>query len=103
MSPKELAPLMQDMDVEISNAARGSADLMPAPPVTYGQDLVHASSEIVAETPEKSRLRQQVSDLVDALQCEENKVHMEIHEVKTDAGQKVRELYYKTSRTASNE
>ena len=68
MSPKELAPLMQDMDVEISNAARGSADLMPAPPVTYGQDLVQVSKEIVAEISEKSRLRQPVSDLVEALQ-----------------------------------
>ena len=92
MSPKELAPLMQGMDVEISPAARGSADLIPAPPVTYGQNLVQVSNEIVAETPEKSRLRQQVSDLVYALQCEENKVHMEIHEVKMDAVQKVRQL-----------
>ena len=46
----------------------------------------------MAETPEKSRLRQQVSDLVDALQYEENKVHQAIHEVKMDAGQKVRAL-----------
>ena len=64
---------MQGMDVEISQVARGNADLVPAPPVTYGQDLVQVSNEIVAETPEKSRLRQQVSDLVDALQYEENR------------------------------
>ena len=75
MSPKELAPLLQGMDVEISQSARGTADLLPAPPVNLGPDLVQVSNEIVAETPEKSRLRQQVSDLVDALQYEENKAH----------------------------
>ena len=45
-------------------------------PVIYGQDLVQVSNEIaVAETPEKTQLRKQVSDLVDDLQYEENVVH----------------------------
>ena len=80
------------MDVEISEGARGTTDLVPGPPVTFGQDLVQVPDEITADTPEKSRLRKQVSDLVDALQCEENKVHQEIHEVKVDAGEKVKAL-----------
>ena len=63
------------MDVEISEGARGTTDLVPGPPVMFGQDLVQVPDEITANTPEKSRLRKQVSDLVDALQCEENKVH----------------------------
>ena len=58
--------------------------LNPLVPVAYGQDLVPVQpNEIaVAETPEKTKLRKQVSDLVDALQYEENMVHHEIHEVK---------------------
>ena len=93
MNPKP--QVLQDMDVEISQVARGNAGLLlePPVPVIYGQDLVQISNEIaVAETPEKSKLRKQVSDLVDALQYEENEVHKEIHEVKQDAGQKVRQL-----------
>ena len=92
MSPKELTPSAQDMDLEISQGARGTTDLVPGPPVMFGQDLVQVPDEIVAETPEKSRLRKQVSDLVDALQYEENKVHQEIHTVEVDAGEKVKAL-----------
>ena len=76
MSPKP--QVLQDMYVEISQVARGNADLLLVPPVPviYGQDLVQVSNEIaVTETPDKSKLRKQVSDLVDALQYEENKVH----------------------------
>ena len=87
MSPETF---LTNMDVEISEGARGSTDLVPGPPVMFGQDLVQVPNEITADTPEKSRLRKQVSDLVDALQYEENKVHQEIHEVKVDAGEKVK-------------
>ena len=87
MSPKKF---LTDMDVEINEGARGSTDLVPGPPVMFGQDLVQVRDEITADTPEKSQLRKQVSDLVDALQYEENKVHQEIHEVKVDAGEKVK-------------
>ncbi len=84
------------MDVEISQSARGSNDLAlgPPAPVVYGQDLVQAPAyEIaVAETPDKSRLKKQVSDLVEALNYEENMVHAKIHEVKLDAGTKVRQI-----------
>ena len=93
MSPKALTPL-QDMDVEISDGARGSTDLVPGPPIVLGSDLdlVQVKHEITADIPEKSRFRQLVSDLVDALQYEENKVHQEIHEVKVDAGEKVKAI-----------
>lgn len=93
MSPKTFTPL-QDMDVEISDGARGSTDLVPGPPVVFGPntEFDQVKHDRTADTPEKSRLRQHVSDLVDALQYEENKVHQEIHEVKVDAGEKVKAI-----------
>ena len=86
----------EDMDVEISPAARGSADLiveLPAP-VFSGQELAQrpAHEIAVAETPDKRTLKKQVSDLVEALHYEENMVHDKIHEVKVDAGTKVRQI-----------
>ena len=85
-----------DMDVEIITAARGSNDLvveLPGP-VFSGQELAHrpAYEIAVAETPEKRVLKKQVSDLVEALNYEENMVHTKIHEVKLDAGTKVRQV-----------
>ena len=46
----------------------------------------------MAETPEKEKLKKQVSDLAKALSYEEQIVHQEIHEVKLDAGTKVMQL-----------
>ena len=46
----------------------------------------------VAETPEKKVLKKQVSELVEALNFEEHMVHHKIHEVKVDAGSKVRQI-----------
>ena len=67
--------VLEDMDVETSQVARGNAVLSVEPPVpvTYGQDLVQLNlNEIaVAETPEKTKLKKQVSDLVEALNYEE--------------------------------
>ena len=84
------------MDVEISQSARGSTDLAlePPVPVTLGQDLVQVPAHeiAVAETPDKRRLKKQVSDLVEALNYEENMVHVKIHEVKLDAGTKVKQI-----------
>ena len=73
MSPKQDQLGLEDMDVEISQSARGSTDLAlePPAPVVYGQDLVQVPAyEIaVAETPDKARLKKQVSDLVEDLNC----------------------------------
>ena len=96
MSPKPRQLGFEDMDVEISAPARGSTDLaleLPVP-VSYGQDLaqVPAHEIAVAETPDKRRLKKQVSDLVEALNYEENVVHAKIHEVKLDAGTKVKQI-----------
>ena len=54
MSPKMLTLVVQDMDVEISEGARGTTDLVPGPPVMFGQDLVQVPDGITADTPEKS-------------------------------------------------
>ncbi len=62
------------MHVENSQVARGSVvlQLEPPVPVVYGHDLVQVAHEIaVAETPEKSKLKKQVCDLVEALSFEE--------------------------------
>ena len=75
MSPKPHQLCFEDMDMEISQSARGSTDLAlePPVPVVLGQDLVQVPAyEIaVAETPDKRRLKKQVSDLVEALNYEE--------------------------------
>ena len=81
---------VQDMDVEVGERARGSSDVVPTHDPRL--DLAQAQPENTADTSEKARLRRQDSDLVDALQYEENKVHQEIHEVKVDAGEKVKAL-----------
>ena len=95
MSPKPHQLGLEDMDVEISQSARGSTDLALGPPVPVilGQDLVQvlAYEIAVAETPDKRRLKKQVSDVVEALNYEENMVHAKIHEVKLDDGTKVKQ------------
>ena len=96
MSPKPRQLGFEDMDVEISAPARGSTDLsleLPVP-VSYGQDLAQVPAHEIAvdETPDKRRLKKQVSDLVEALNYEENVVHAKIHEVKLDAGTKVKQI-----------
>ena len=57
MSPKPHQLGLEDMDVEISQSARGSTDLAlePPVPVAFGQDLaqVPAYEIAVAETPDK--------------------------------------------------
>ena len=83
--------LVQCMDVEVGEGARGSADIVPTPALRL--DMAQVNPEKVVDTPEKAHLRRQVSDLVDALQYEGNKVHQEIHEVKVDAGNKVKALF----------
>ena len=59
-----------------------------------GQELaLRQPHEIaVAETPEKKNLKKQVSELVEALNFEEHMVHHKVHEVKVDAGTKVRQI-----------
>ncbi len=46
----------QDVDVEISDGARGSTDLVPGPPTVLGPnlDVVQVKHEITADTSEKS-------------------------------------------------
>ena len=48
MSPKP--NVLEDMDVEISQVARGSTDLVPGPPATYGQDLAQVPPNEIAVT-----------------------------------------------------
>ena len=92
---------LQDMDMEIvtvdqnRNYLGSSSDLVVGQPgPSSGQELVpQPAYEIaVAETPEKKTLRRQVSDLVKALHHKEYMVHQKVHEVKVDAGTKVRAL-----------
>ena len=99
MSPKTRS---EDMDMEIVTADQNrnyggsSTDLVAGQPVpiVQGQELAQrpAYEIAVAETPEKRVLKKQVSDLVEALHYEEHMVHHKVHEVKVDAGTKVRAL-----------
>ena len=95
---------LQDMDMEIvtvdqnKNYGGSSNDPVVEVPVPIfqggGQELaLRQPHEIaVAETPEKNNLKKQVSELVEALNLEEHMVHHKVHEVKVDAGTKVRQI-----------
>ena len=95
---------LQDMDMEIvtvdqnKNYGGSSNDPVVEVPVPIfqggGQELaLRQPHEIaVAETPEKKNLKKQVSELVEALNFEEHMVHHKVHEVKVDAGSKVRQI-----------
>ena len=96
-SPKPHQLGLEDMDVEISSSAGGNTDLaleLPVP-ASFGQDLAQVPAHEIAvdETPDKRRLKKQVSDLVEALNDEENMVHAKFHEVKLDAGIKVKQIW----------
>ena len=102
MSPRRDPMHLEDMDVEIITAAQNrnyggsSTDLVVELPVPVfsGQELAQrpAYEIAVAETPDKRVLKKQVSDLVEALNYEENMVHHKVHEVNVDAGTKVRQI-----------
>ena len=96
-----LTSAQEYLDMEIvtvdqnRNYLGSSSDLVVGQPgPSSGQELVpRPAYEIaVAETPEKKTLRRQVSDLVKALHHKEYMVHQKVHEVKVDAGTKVRAL-----------
>ena len=102
MSPRRDPMHLEDMDVEVITTAQNrsyggsSSDLVVELPVPVfsGQELAQrpAYEIAVAETPDKRVLKKQVSDLVEALNYEENMVHHKVHEVKVDAGTKVRQI-----------
>ena len=95
---------LQDMDMQIVTADQdinyggNSNDQAVGTPVpndeVKGQELsLRQPNEIaVAETPQEKTLKKQVSELVQALNFEEQVVHQKVHEMQVDAGTKVRQI-----------